>query len=128
MSQSFSRFPVSQSGQVIIGTTAYTVKRFFANVASGTTDGNLVTAVANKSIRVLSYRLVAGAVATDFTFNSKGGGAGVAIDFVHQNAANGGAVAGRNEDGWFQTNSGEALTCTTGSGSTTGVGGTYIEV
>ena len=117
-----------ESGTVWIGSTAYPVKRFFSNVAAAQTDASLVTAVATKKLRVLSYRLLTGATATTFTFNSKGVGAGTAADMAHQNAGNGGAVVPHNLHGWFETNAGEALTCTTGAGSTTGVAGTYIEV
>ncbi len=104
-----------------------TVKYAFANVAAGQTDSSIVAAVSSKKIRVLSYLLQAGSSATNFTFNSKGGGAGTAISMLHANAANGGVARAVNEHGYFQTNSGEALTATTGAGATTGVQVTYIE-
>jgi hypothetical protein len=117
-----------ESGTVYINGSGYTVKRFFANVVASSTDASLIAAVVSKKLRVLSFRVECGATATTFVFNSKGAGAGTAIDFTQQNGANGGMIANNNQHGWIETNAGEALTCTTGAGSTTGVSGTYIEV
>lgn len=102
--------------------------RAFANIAASQTDSSLVAAVANKKIRVLSVAFVAGAVATNATFNTKPSGAGTAISMTFANAANGGAVLNHNALGWFETNAGEGLTLTTGAGSTTGVQIVYAEV
>src|SRR5262245_60028477 len=55
------------------------IKRTFANIAASQTDSSIVTAVGGKKIRVLSYRVMAGGTATDFTFNTKPTGAGSAI-------------------------------------------------
>jgi hypothetical protein len=57
------------------------------------------------------------------TFNSKGAGAGTAIYPPIKLTANGGTTAPttRKSVGYFQTNVGEALTVTTGAGSTTSV-------
>ncbi len=108
-------------------TASLTVKRAFSNVAAATTDGNVVTAVADKKIRVLSVYAIAGATATNLTFNSKGGGAGTAISALFANGVNGGEILPHNPHGWFETASGEALTVTTGAGSTTGLGVNYVE-
>lgn len=105
---------------------ALPVNYAFANVAASQTDSSVVTATASHKIRVLSLAFVAGGTATNITFNSKGGGAGTAISCLFANAANGGAVLPYNPHGWFETNSGEALTVTTGAGSTTGIQLTYI--
>lgn len=102
-------------------------KYAFANISESTTDGAVISAVTGRTIRVLSAVLVCGATATTATFNTKGSGAGTAISMQFQNAANGGAVLPFNEGGWFQTNSGEGLTLSTGTGSTTGVQVTYVE-
>jgi hypothetical protein len=95
--------------------------RPFANVAASQTDSELVAAVPGKTIRVLAFHFVCGATGTNATFNSKGTGAGTAISPTYQNAANSGIAPPTNDLGWFETNEGEALTLTTGAGSTTGV-------
>ena len=100
----------------------------FANVAAGTTDGDIVTAVAGKKIRVVSAACVAGATATTLTFNTKPAGAGSAISALFANGANGGEVLGYNPKGWFDTTVSEGLTVTTGAGATTGVHVTYVLV
>jgi hypothetical protein len=102
--------------------------RTFKNVAASTTDSVLLAGVPNKKHRVLAFAFVCGDTGTDATFNSKGSGAGVAISPLFANAANGGAVLGPNELGWLETAAGEALTLTTGSGSSTGVLLTTVEV
>lgn len=98
----------------------------FANVAAGQTDSQIIAATNGMAIKVVSVAFVTAATATNATFNSKGSGAGTAISCLFANGANGGAVLNRNEDGWFITNTGEALTLTTGAGSTTGVLVNYI--
>jgi hypothetical protein len=102
---------------------------FFANVAASQTDASLVAAQAGKAILVVLYRLHTGGVATDVTFNTKGSSSGVAITEKFALGANGGRADGESKDiGHFRTNVGEALTCTTGAGSTTGIGGRYYYV
>lgn len=93
----------------------------FANIAASQTDASLVAAVSGKVIRVCAVVFVAGDTSTDATFNTKGAGAGVAISALFANAANGGAVLPFNDEGWFDTSLGEALTVTTGAGDTTGI-------
>lgn len=104
-------------------------KYAFANVAASQTDSSIIAAPSSsdRRFRILSVAFVTGATATNVTFNSKGSGAGVAISCAFQNAANGGAVLNFNEAGWFETSKGEALTATTGAGSTTGIQVTYVE-
>jgi hypothetical protein len=97
----------------------------FANIATATTDGQVVAAVSNRRIRVLALAMVCGGTATTATFNTKGSGAGTAISPLFANSANGGAVLPLNDRGWFTTNVGEALTITTGAGSATGILVTY---
>lgn len=77
---------------------------------------------------MLALAFMCGATATDATFNSKGSGSGTAVSPLFANAANGGAVLPFHERGWFETELGEALTLTTGSGATTGVLVTYAKV
>lgn len=94
----------------------------FANVAASTTDANLVTGIGNRRIRVYAMACECGATATNVTFNTATGGVGgVAISMQFQNPANGGFVLPYSEAGWFETNAGDYLTCTTGTGSTTGI-------
>lgn len=107
----------------------YQPKRAFATVATGTTDGNVVTAVSGKKIRVLASATMAAGTATAVTFNSKGSGAGTAISATFTNGVNGGEVLPYNPVGWFETNAGEALTVTTAAaGSNTAVHVVYCEV
>jgi len=92
-----------------------------ANVSAGQTDAEIVAATAGKRVRVLAVAFVCGGTATSATFNTKPSGSGTAISPAFQNGANGGAILPFNPVGWFQTGSGEGLSLTTGSGSTTGV-------
>jgi hypothetical protein len=100
------------------------IKRALLNQAASGTAQSLVAAVTGKKIRVVSVFAVAGTTATNLTFNS----ASSAISPLIANAANGGIVLGHNPGGWFETVAGEALTVTTGAGSTTGLMVNYIEV
>lgn len=95
-------------------------KRTFVNVAASSTDFEIVAAVPGHRIRVLQVILVAGGTATDVTFNTKDG-LSTQISPLFANASNGGAVLPYSPMGWFETVSGEALTATTGSGSTVGI-------
>lgn len=98
----------------------------FANVAASQTDSVLVAGVSGKRIRVKAVAFIAGGTGTNATFNSKGSGSGTAISPLFANAANGGAVLNNNPEGWFETEAGEALTLTTGAGSSTGVIVKYV--
>lgn len=95
--------------------------RALANVAASQTDSVLVAGVAGKVIRVTSAVMNPGGVATTCVFNSKGAGAGTAISPVFSNEANRANILQNDQTGWFETNPGEALTVTTGAGSTTGL-------
>lgn len=110
------------------GTAAGTPTTAIANVAASQTDNAFVSAVASKKIRVLAAIFVAGGTATNVTFNTKPGGAGTAITPTFASAANGGACLPFNPVGWFDTNTGEGLTVTTGAGSTTGILVRYVTV
>lgn len=110
------------------GSTSLEPKFAFANVAASQTDSQIVAAVASKKIRVISYRIHTAATATNVTFNTKPAGAGSAISELFALGVNGGRAEGFNPVGHFQTNTGEGLTVTTGSGSTTGIGVVYVEV
>jgi len=91
-------------------------------IAASTTDSDLVVAVAGKKIRVLSVVINQGdTTPSSVTFNSDDGGGGTAIYAPLKAAANGGFVLNDNPRGWYETAAGEALTVTTGAGSTTAV-------
>jgi len=100
------------------------VKRAKANIAASQTASSIVAAVPGKKIRVVQLFCIAGGTATNITFNS----ASTAISPLIANGANGGAVLDFNAAGWLETVAGEALTVTTGAGSTTGIEVGYIEV
>ena len=110
---------------------AQTTRSTFANIPSSSTDFVLVAGdLANlRAIKVVAVAFVTGSSATNATFNSyPTGGPGTAISCLFANGQNGGAVLSRNEDGWFSTTGGQGLSCTTGSGSTTGVIVNYVYV
>jgi hypothetical protein len=107
---------------------AQTSKVAIANIGSATTDGAVITGVANKCLRIVSAFVVTGGTATNVTFNTKPAGSGTAISQLIACAANGGLVLPYNFDGWFTTNVGDGLTVTTSSGSTTGINVTYLEI
>jgi hypothetical protein len=113
---------------IVVNGVASLVKRAFANVPSATTDSNIITAVAGKKLLILQVFFAPGASATSITFNSKGAGVGTPISPLLVNDQYGGAVLGFSPMGWFQTNSAEALTATTTTGSNTGVLVGYAEV
>lgn len=100
----------------------------FANVAASQTDAQIVAAIVGRKIRVLGFCAVAAATATNLTFNTKPSGAGTAISCLFANGINGGEVLPPNELGYFETNVGEGLSCTTGAGSTTGIQVIYQEI
>ncbi|MGD9644301.1 MAG: hypothetical protein AB7U73_01225 [Pirellulales bacterium] len=76
-------------------------------------SGNVVAAVANKKIRVLSYAILAASAVT-----AKWQSATTPTDHsgAMSLAAAGGLVCTHNPAGWFETNAGEALKLTLGSG------------
>lgn len=100
------------------------------NIAAATIDGTLtlegatLAAVPGKRYYVLGvFCHLADTTETNVTLNSKGSGAGTAISSTKQVAANGGWVQSRGTeiDYLYRTKRGEALTVTTGAGSTVGI-------
>ena len=114
----------------------YAPKYTSSNIAPSQTDSSLVAAKASTILRVVGGFLVAGGTATTITFNSKPTGSGTAISSIIACGANGGlilpsvqpAYVGEPPYGYFQTNKGEGLSATTGSGSTVGVTLIYVEI
>lgn len=101
-----------------------TVKTAAVDVAANATASTVVAAVAGKRIRVLGYAVMCGGTATTSKFNS----ASTQIGMTYQPPVNGGVSRNAPSGGYcFQTVAGEALTFTTGNGSTTGVEVTYCE-
>ena len=101
----------------------------FDSIAASATDSVLVAANTGHRIRVHSIVINQGdTTPSTVTFNSKGAGAGTPVYPALKTSANGGFVLGENPAGWFQTNLGEALTVTTGAGSTTAVVVTFSVV
>jgi hypothetical protein len=91
------------------------------NVAASATDEVLVAAIPGRKIRVLTFLINQGSTtASTVTFNSKGSGSGTAISPTLLYAANGGTSAD-TVNGFWETKVGEALTVSTGAGSTTGI-------
>lgn len=117
-----------QTDAMMSGLTALTPKFAKANIAASTTDGAVVAAVATKKLRVLGFRLHAGATATNATFTTKPAGAGTAISELFACGVNGGRAEAYCPVGHFETSAGEGLSLTTGAGSTVGVGVVYVEV
>jgi hypothetical protein len=98
----------------------------FDAVAASQTDSVLVAAATGKKIRVHGFTINHGdTTASAVTFNSKGSGAGTAKTAPYKGPANGGFVAPESKGAWFETNVGEALTVTTGAGSTTNIDVVY---
>jgi hypothetical protein len=107
----------------------------YANAAAGTTDGTFtkspagtgtVAAIAGKKMRIVGYSVSGGSTATTLVFNSKSGSAGTAITSTKSFGGNGGFGAHGSQPGDFETKVGEAVTYTTGAGSTMGIDITYI--
>jgi len=104
--------------------TAVQVKRAFVNATTNTTT-ELIPAVTDATLRVLTLVMVHGTTAGTVTLKS----ASTAISPIFSNAANGGAVLPFNQHGWFQTQAmNEALNVTVSSSSDCGVIVQYIEI
>lgn len=103
---------------------AVQVKRAWVNAATNTST-ELIPAVTDATLRVLTLVMVHGTTAGTVTLKS----ASTAISPIFSNAANGGAVLPFNQHGWFQTNAvNEALNVTVSSSSDCGVIVQYIEI
>lgn len=104
--------------------TTLTPKFFTQSVTASSTDVSVVAAVGGKKLRVVALVVQCGATATDVTFESS------TTTRKHKvlAGANGGQVLDFNPVGWFETATGESLTITTSSGSTTEISGVYVEV
>lgn len=102
--------------------TLVTVK--FAPIsASSNGDNTIVSAVANKAIRVLSYVLMANG-----TVNAKWRSDTTDISGLFYLVANTGAAPGENQYGQFQTATGEALVLNLSGGIAVGGHLSYVEV
>lgn len=108
-------------------TTSLTPKFKSVSIAASQTDSSVVAAVTSKKIRVLQAFVQAGGTATDITFESDDASADTQVWKVTA-GANGGAVLPFSPIGWFETDAGEALIATTGTGSTVQITLVYVEV
>ncbi len=107
------------------------IKRAGSNgtvIAQSQTDSVIIAAPASAAIYyvILAVHLMVDAD-TSVTFNSKGAGAGVAIDGPWPLASKGGFIKDDLRPR-FRTVTGEALTMTTGAGGNTSYAIDYIEV
>lgn len=94
----------------------------YVSVAASQTDTSIVAALTGKRYRVVALAINHGdTTASTVTLNSKGSGAGTAVSPALKGAANGLLVLPLIPSGWFETNLSEALTVTTGAGSTSTV-------
>ncbi len=106
------------------------------DIAPSQTDSSLVAAKSGVVYRVIGGFAMAAGTATTLIFSSKGTGSSTAITCTLPCGANGGicfpiAAQERTGDppyGYFETNRGESLTATTGSGTTVGVSLVYIQI
>lgn len=96
----------------------------FDTVAASSTDSVLLAAVAGTKLRIHSLVVSCGGTPSTVQFNSKPGGASTAISPVFNNSL----VLPDNPQGWFETNSGEGLTASTGAGSNTAIMANYSRV
>jgi hypothetical protein len=116
---------LSDDGGYYVNGTKLTVKRAFANIAQNQSAAQLIAAVSNKALRVLAAVIVTGGTATDIAFKS----ASTVISPVFSDDAHGGLVLPKNDLGWFETNTSEALNVQTGAaGSSTGILVVYVEI
>ena len=107
-----------------------------SDIAPSQTDSSLVSAKESTIFRVVGGFLVCAATATTIVFNSKPIGSGTSISSTIFCGANGGLImpsvaqvdSGEPPFGYFQTNKGEGLSATTGSGSSVGVSLVYVEI
>ena len=88
------------------------------NVAASQTDSELIAARTGKVIKVYGFMLTSVAN-TQFTFNSKGAGAGVAISMLVTVPTVNAVVFPllSHPNSYFDTASGESLTSTSGTGN-----------
>lgn len=101
--------------------TPMQVRRAWINIAASQTATEFIPAVAHAVIRIISLVVITGATATVVTFNSASTACGP--DFAKD------MVLPRNDDGWIQGIAiNEAITITTGAGSTTGITALYVEI
>ncbi|MEM3008616.1 MAG: hypothetical protein QXY15_11255 [Candidatus Nitrosotenuis sp.] len=103
---------------------ALTPKYISTTVAPSSNDQVLVSSVAGKKIRMLSLSISCGSTATDVLLESS------TTDRKHKVklGANNIQTLAFTPIGWFETNVGESLTCTTSAGSDVEITGVYIEV
>lgn len=113
------------SGAVAIGPEASLLVKRFVITASSSGNNAIVTAVANRYLRVLSYNYVVNA-AVNVAWRS--GTTTVIGGLGYWGGQGVGKVAPHNDHGWFQTAAGEDLNLNLSGAVPVGGEGTYIEV
>ena len=98
------------------------------SIASAQTDTALVAAVTGKKLRVLAVYASVPTTATTITFNSKPAGSGTAVSGTIALGVSAPFSLPFNKHGYFQSNTSEGLSVTSGTGGTTGIGAVYIAV
>jgi hypothetical protein len=113
-----------QSDAIMNALTTLTPKFFTETVVSADTDEELIAAVGGKKLRILALAVQVAATATTVTFESS------TTTRKHRvpAGANGGQILPFNPVGWFETATGESLTCTLTAGSDADISGVYVEV
>lgn len=98
------------------------------NIAGGTTDGNVVTAVTGKKIRIMKFEVICGSGGGSFiALNTKPAGAGTAIYGAIDLIASEKVPRPFDLFGYCETNVSEGLTGTTGANAVKIMVG-YIEI
>ena len=92
------------------------VRRVSVTVAAGQTDSVLLEPTSTRRVRVVALHAQAVGLASNFTLNSKGSGAGVALSAALGVASGEPVLWPFDPNGWLDTLLGESLTVTTGAG------------
>ena len=123
---SFSGNMLDQSGGVLDYNSGNPIATKFAAISAASSGNNtIVSAVADKKIRVLSLVLSASA-SVNAKFQS--GASGTDLTGLYYLAANGGVVLPTNQHGWFETAASALLNLNLSAANAVGGCLTYIEV
>lgn len=113
-----------------LGSSILPMKFFKKSVAANQIDNALIAAVTSKKIRVVGIVMLGDDKTQhwDATLTTKPAGAGTAITITFAGPPNESIVLPVSLFGWFETNSGEGLSATTGSNSAVSFQICYLEV
>lgn len=115
---------------VVVGGSSLVVKNKSGFIAAASTDSVIVAAVTGKKIRVLAVVVIGSEKAHkfDMSFGTKPAGASTKISATISGVERGNVVLPLNPYGWFETNSGESLSVTTGTDTGVDIQLSYMEV